>query len=257
MYELTGIQALHEEVEYFDYAESIKDVLPAMLILRDSVRAVQAVMLRAKQARDSIVELNASRIIQRLRDEMFYRTEICIHTSVLEALRTLHGEDVAVQVLMHHRQSVEHKRSRLPAQQVLPSANFPKLNAGWIDRIKQVKALSHTDAFFHVARTTPDLLEGLDMCRRAVHAVKRIQIEALADQLPDVALQCTLMTLTLKEEIRCIAELHGSSALKHSLKPVLGHDRRMEVIRWTELHSPIIEVEQINLQGRVSLRRAG
>ncbi|HDY5286378.1 UNVERIFIED_CONTAM: UPF0262 family protein [Pseudomonas aeruginosa] len=98
--------------------------------------------------------------------------------------------------------------------------------------MKELMPLHDEELFFQIVQSTPDLIEAMDMCRRGVHAVRRVQLVAKADGDAEVDFNCARTVERLRNEITYIGMIYDQVQLRRGIKEVLGIDALKEVEEW-------------------------
>lgn len=98
--------------------------------------------------------------------------------------------------------------------------------------MKELMPLHDEELFFQIVQSTPDLIEAMDMCRRGVHAVRRVQLVAKADGDAEVDFNCARTVERLRNEITYIGMIYDQVQLRRGIKEVLGIDALIEVEEW-------------------------
>ena len=92
--------------------------------------------------------------------------------------------------------------------------------------------LHDEELFFQIVQTTPDLIEAMDMCRRGVHAVRRVQVMAKAEGDAEVDFNCARTVERLRNEITYIGMIYDQTQMRRGVKEVLGLDALIAVDAW-------------------------
>ncbi|MDI3949425.1 UPF0262 family protein [Pseudomonas aeruginosa] len=98
--------------------------------------------------------------------------------------------------------------------------------------MKELMPLHDEELFFQIVQSTPDLIEAMDMCRRGVHAVRRVQLVAKADGDAEVDFNCARTVERLRNEITYIGMIYDQVQLRRGIKEVFGIDALIEVEEW-------------------------
>lgn len=121
--------------------------------------------------------------------------------------------------------------------------------------MREMIALHDEELFFQIVQSTPDLIEAMDMCRRAVHAVRRVQLRAKADHDIEVDFNCARTVERLRNEITYIGMIYDQTQLRRGIKAVLGIDALIEVEKWcAEVTQMKLKEEIVRDAGRNSAR---
>lgn len=98
--------------------------------------------------------------------------------------------------------------------------------------MNEMMPLHDEELFFQIVQSTPDLVEAMDMCRRGVHAVRRVQLVAKADGDSEVDFNCARTVERLRNEITYIGMIYDQVQLRRGIKEVLGVEALIEVEAW-------------------------
>lgn len=252
MFNGSPLQALHEEQTYFSEIEIERNDALAMTTMLASVRAVQEVQIRSEKACDWVIAQNCARIIQRLRDELYYRSEIVIAIAMREGIKTLFGEEVLHELLTHRFRMLHEERAALVFDDV--DNGLIATKSKWKSDDLDIKALTDEQTFLLTVRNTPDLLEAIDLCRRAIHDLRRLMTEANAEHDLELIEDCRLTIDRVKKDLHVLCTLYNKISMGAIMGSILGHERRMEVIGWMREHTDAYELQDLHNESR---RRPG
>jgi hypothetical protein len=240
-----GINALYEEFEFFSEVEREKCHTQAVLALYEAVAPVRQILQRANREGDEAVKNNAARIIRRIRDEMHYRKEIISHTYFKEGLELFFGVEKRNEIYVHHFQQVEKQRKewKLTLEEGDGKAITQSVKSH--EKNNQLKCLTDSELFITIIRGTPDILEASDMCRRALHDLKRVQLEATTDGDAKLAKQCVATADRIKENIHVLSQINQNSSINYSIRVLLNKEEKVKLYSWLNSQSDYALIDKL------------
>lgn len=105
--------------------------------------------------------------------------------------------------------------------------------------------LHDEELFFQIVQTTPDLIEAMDMCRRGVHAVRRVQMMAKAEGDAMIDFNCARVVERLRNEITYIGMIYDKVQVRRAVKDLFGLDALMQVDAWCAEFTQMKQKEEI------------
>lgn len=230
--ENSDLSALHNELEFFAQIERESNTTQAALVIFNAAMSVKNVLKQGAFNRDQAVVKNAARIIRRLRDEMHYRKELLSISLFKEGIQLFFGQEALNKIYSFHFQQIEVQRK---------SWHFkfePKGSVDLSGAIKgcditgQLKCLTDEEMFITTIKATPDILEAIDLCRRALHDLKRVELDALSEGDQTLALRCISTSARVKENIHALSQINQNSSINYSVRILLNKEERIMLYAW-------------------------
>ncbi len=227
-----GIQAIHEEHDFFAHVEQEQSNVRAVLALADAAHAATKVKDKAKKTGKHDVFVNATRVLRRIRDEMHYRKEILSHALFKEGLVLFWGFERLNEIYAHHFQQIEIQRKAWNFTVEQGGAINPSRDIVAMHRYGHIKCLTDEQMFLTTIRATPDLLEATDLCRRALQDLRRVHLEATANGDLRLLKQCESTADRVKDDLHVLCQINQNSSINYSIRVLLEKEDRLALYGW-------------------------
>lgn len=228
------MMALHDEDYFFSHVEQEKNIVTAFSIMLEAVRAAQRVQVIAQKNGDFPVLENASRIIQRLRDEMHYQKELMAHSVMKEGVLTIFGEECLIQLYRLHFKEVIKQRNKHGFDAQSSEGKCIAKKRKKMKKAAHIKALSDEDAFLMTLLQTPDIMEAMDLCRRAIHDIRRFRVEALAEEDHELYQEAKMVMLKVKDQLHKLSQINQYSSINQCIRMLFDDESKKVIYNWID-----------------------
>lgn len=227
-----NLKALHNEWEFFSEVEQERNNAQAALALFNATNSVKSVLHQAAKNGDHEVVQNSARIIKRLREELHYRKEVVSNSLFKEGVQLFFGYEKMSDIYAHHFKQIEVQRKAwgFTLEDDESAAISKKVELA--NKAGQIKCLTDEELFITTIRSTPDILEATDLCRRALHDLKRVELEALSEGNVGLATECTDTIRRVKESLHALCQINQNSSINYSIRVLLDKEDRKILYAW-------------------------